>query len=275
MRLTVLVDNNTLIDRYYIGEPGVSYLLEDGETKILFDVGYSDVFMRNALKMNLSLDEIDYLALSHGHNDHTWGLSHFVQWLSEHEDAKAPTLVAHPLAFKSKRVEAVGEIGTLLSSEVLERRFAMLLSRQPVWLTERCVFLGEIPRRNDFENQTPLGSIELEEGRVDDYSLDDSALVYKGDDGLVIVTGCSHSGICNIVSQAKEVCNENRIQDIIGGLHLLDCASVTLEKTCEFLRQAGVKKLHAAHCTDLAAKIRLAQDFKIGEVGVGLRLEYK
>lgn len=274
MRLIVLVDNNTLIDRYYIGEPGVSYLLEEGETKILFDVGYSDVFIRNALKMKLPLGEIDYLALSHGHNDHSWGMSHFVQWLSEQEGAKTPTLVAHPLAFNSKRLEAVGEIGTLLGSEVLERRFSMLLSRQPVWLTERCVFLGEIPRRNEFENQTPIGSMELEGGRVDDFCLDDSALVYKGDDGLVIVTGCSHAGICNIVSQAKAVCNENRIQDIIGGLHLQDCAVQTLDKTCEFLRQAGLKTLHAAHCTDLAAKIRLAQDFTIGEVGVGLRLDY-
>ena len=275
MKLTVLVDNNTLIDRYYIGEPGVSYLLEDGEARLLFDVGYSDAFLKNALKMKLALGNIDYLAISHGHNDHTWGLGHFVQWLSEQEDAKSPTLVAHPLAFKSKRIEAVGEIGTLLSSEVLERQFAMVLTRQPVWLTERCVFLGEIPRRNDFENQTPVGSIEHEDGRIDDFSLDDSALVYKGDEGLVIVTGCSHAGICNIVAQAKAVCNENRIQDIIGGMHLLDCSAAMLDQTCAFLRQAGVQKLHAAHCTDLAAKIRLAQDFKLGEVGVGLRLEYK
>lgn len=55
MQLTVLVDNNTLIDRYYLGEPGVAYYLEDGDVRILFDVGYSDIFLRNAQALGIDL----------------------------------------------------------------------------------------------------------------------------------------------------------------------------------------------------------------------------
>ena len=73
MRLTVLVDNNTLIDRYLLGEPGVCYLIEVDDVRVLFDVGYSDIFLRNAQLLGVDLLQLDYLVLSHGHLDHTWG----------------------------------------------------------------------------------------------------------------------------------------------------------------------------------------------------------
>ena len=74
MKITVLVDNNTIIDRYLSGEPGVSYLLETSGKTILFDTGYSDMFIQNAKKLKIDLLNIDYLVLSHGHIDHTGGL---------------------------------------------------------------------------------------------------------------------------------------------------------------------------------------------------------
>lgn len=73
MKLTVLVDNNTFVDEYLIGEPGVSYYIECDGKKILFDLGYSDVFLKNAQTLKIDLSDIDDLVISHGHNDHTWG----------------------------------------------------------------------------------------------------------------------------------------------------------------------------------------------------------
>ncbi len=72
MRLTVLVDNNTFIDQYLLGEPAVSYYIEAENKKILFDVGYSDVFLQNAAKLGIDLTQLDMLVFSHGHLDHTW-----------------------------------------------------------------------------------------------------------------------------------------------------------------------------------------------------------
>ena len=77
MRLTVLMDNNTYIDRYYTGEPAAAYYVEDGERNILFDTGYSGAFIKNAEKMGIDLRNTTDIVISHGHNDHTGGLRAF------------------------------------------------------------------------------------------------------------------------------------------------------------------------------------------------------
>jgi 7,8-dihydropterin-6-yl-methyl-4-(beta-D-ribofuranosyl)aminobenzene 5'-phosphate synthase len=278
MELTVLVDNNTLIDRYFLGEPGVSYLLETGGKRVLFDVGYSDAFLTNARKLSIDLRDVDYVVLSHGHMDHTWGLVPLVRLyteaLIEQLPVKKPTLVTHPLTLSARRLGNLPEIGSLLTEEKLSGFFHLQLSREPVWLTERLVFLGEIERSNDFEAREPIGKI-LEEGvEKDDFLLDDSALAYKSPDGLVVITGCSHAGICNIVEQARKVCGDRRVVDIIGGLHLLNPPAEQLEGTLAYMESLRPHEVHACHCTDLDSKIALSGVVDLQEVGVGLVLEY-
>ncbi len=85
---------------------------------------------------------------------------------------------------------------------------------------------------------------------------------------------CSHSGICNITEYAREICNERRIVDIIGGFHLLSPSPEQMEGTCRYLEDAAPRALHACHCTSLEAKIALAGSCPVKETGVGLRLEY-
>jgi 7,8-dihydropterin-6-yl-methyl-4-(beta-D-ribofuranosyl)aminobenzene 5'-phosphate synthase len=227
MKLTVLVDNHTLIDRYFLGEAGVSYFIEDGEYRVLFDVGYSDVFIANARKINIDLLQMDHLVLSHGHLDHTWGLEPLIKLYTEAavEGAprRRPRLTAHPLVFAPKLLEGVGDIGMNIPETMLARHFELQLSRQPQWLTDRLVFLGEIERQNDFEAQHPLGRVVIDGREQDDFLLDDSALAYRSAKGLVVITGCSHAGICNIVEQAREICREERVVDIIGGFSPAGC----------------------------------------------------
>jgi 7,8-dihydropterin-6-yl-methyl-4-(beta-D-ribofuranosyl)aminobenzene 5'-phosphate synthase len=278
MKLTVLLDNNTLIDRYFLGEPGVSCLIETEGRKVLFDVGYSEAFIVNAQKLLLDLLDVDFVVLSHGHIDHTGGLVPLLRLYTEAKieklEAKRPTLVTHPLTLSPRRLGDLPEIGSLLSADKLSGFFHLQLSRDPVWLTERLVFLGEIERTNDFEAQKPLGKI-LEDGvEKDDFLLDDSALAYKAPEGLVIITGCSHAGICNIIEQARRVCGEDRVVDIVGGLHLLDPPAAQLEGTLEFLKALAPDSVHACHCTDLRSKIALSRVVSLEEVGVGLALGY-
>jgi len=278
MKLTVLIDNNTLIDRYFLGEPGVSYLIDDSGTKILFDVGYSDAFIVNARKMSINLLDLDFVVLSHGHLDHTWGLVPLVQLYTEgtieNLPVKKPTLVAHPQTFSTRTIGGLTEIGSLIAEEKLSRHFDLHLSRQPVQLTERLIFLGEIERTTKFEGRNAIGTIVDRDGETDDFIVDDSALVYTSPDGLVIITGCSHAGIVNVVEYAKKIGGDDRVLDIIGGFHLLNPPAEQLEGTVEYMKSLNPGAVHAGHCTDLQSKIELSKVVNLKDVGVGLTLEY-
>lgn len=276
MKLTVLIDNNTLIDRYFLAEPGLSFLIQTEDMNIVFDVGYSGAFLINAANMNIDINILDAVVISHGHMDHTWGLfyliKHYVETNLEGISITKPDLIAHPWAFNPKTEEV--EIGSLINESTLSRHFDLKLSIDPFWLTEKLVFLGEIERSNDFENNKPIGKVLNKEVMLDDYLKDDSAMVYKSKEGLIIVTGCSHAGICNIIEYAKKICNDDRIIDVIGGFHLLEPEKEILNKTCNYIKVNNVKMLHPCHCTDLGSKIALSKHCIVEEVGVGTVLEY-
>ena len=278
MRLTVLVDNNTFIDQYYIGEPGVSYYIEADGKKILFDAGYSDAFLINAQKMNIDLRDVDFIVLSHGHLDHTWGLQHLVKVLTDEnvnkKYAKKPILITNPETFTSRKNKKNREIGPNMTANSLSNYFEMRLSAAPIFITENLVYLGEIPRVTAFEADKPLGNIVTGQGEKPDFLMDDSALVYRLVSGLIIITGCSHSGICNIVEYAKKVINDNRILDIIGGLHLLNPSKSQLSGTLDYMKILKPNIMHACHCTELRSMIALASVVKLGEVGCGMVLDF-
>lgn len=277
MELTVLVDNNTLTDRYLLGEPGLSLHLRDGDRDVLFDCGYSDVLCTNAGRLGLDLGRLSAVALSHGHLDHTWGLApllaFFLGRATEGHPLPRPRLVAHPEALAPRSVDGM-PIGCHIAETALADYFQPTLTREPVKLTERLFFLGEIPRVFPFEATPPIGLRQTVAGPVPDDLPDDTALAYLGSSGLVVITGCAHSGICNIVEKARSVTGEKRLAAIVGGLHLLDAPPERLAETVHFLRAAGVADLYPGHCTDLAAKMALTQAARVHEVGVGLRLSF-
>ena len=118
------------------------------------------------------------------------------------------------------------------------------------------------------------GRIKIDGEYIDDYLYDDSALVYKGKDGLFIISGCSHSGICNIIEYAKKVCNDNRVVAVIGGFHLSD-DNHRLRETIKYFEENNIKEIYPCHCTSLLAKAKFIN--KLGdyvkEVGVSLEIE--
>lgn len=278
MELIVLVDNNTYIDRYFFGEPGVSFYIEERDCKILFDVGYSDIFMKNAEKMNVDLKNLDLIVVSHGHIDHTRGFGPLINMYTELKvegiEHNIPQIIAHPDAFNHKVFGDGMDIGSIIDGELLKRHFPYNLTKKPFFITDKLVFLGEIERTNEFENKEAIGSCNCDGHYVDDYLLDDTALVYKSKDGLVIITGCSHAGICNIIEYAKKICGDSRIADVIGGFHLLEPSDEQMNGTIDYFNNLDVKKIHACHCTDLYSKIKLSKVVDLAEVGVGLSLKF-
>lgn len=278
MKLSVLVDNNTIIDQYYKGEPGLSFHIKDGGKNILFDVGYSNIFIENAIQMKLNLNMIDYLILSHGHLDHTGGLDSLIKYYFEtkkKEDKKFSKLIAHPDCFKGKYYKDNTSIGINISEEVINNIFEVKKAKKHIWITEKLLYLGAIKRENNFEAKKPIGyQKEVKKGN-EDYIIDDTALAYTSKDGLVIITGCSHSGICNIVEQAKRITKIENVIDIIGGLHLLNPKKETLMKTKDYIKNLNLNELHACHCTDLNSKVKLAEVSNLKEIGAGMKLIYE
>lgn len=271
MKLKVLVDNNTYIDEYYFGEPAVSYYIEDEDTKILFDVGYSDLYIRNAQKMNISLNEISTIVISHGHNDHTGGLAYLKD--SGIFNLASLKILAHPDSFDSKIIDEL-EIGSPITKEELESFTTLELSRKPVKISSNLTYLGEIPRVFDFENSGPIGKCCCGGAPFkDDYLSDDTALVYETPQGLYIITGCSHSGICNIIEHAKKVCGQNTILGVIGGFHLFEL-SPRLEHTINYFKENNIKDLYPCHCVSFNVKAAMHQELPIHEVGVGLEVNW-
>lgn len=260
MKLTVLCDNTTRIDAYFVGEPGASYYLEDGDVRILFDTGYSDVYLRNAEKLGIDLTNLTAVVLSHGHNDHTGGLVYFPAM-------RRVPLYAHPSAFAPKRFEGE-DIGSPIAKDELEKIFDLRISVKPMWLTDKLVWLGEIPRANNFESRYAIGERLTENGWVADMLPDDTALAYRGNDGLWIITGCSHSGINNITEYAKCVCGDERICGIVGGFHLLKMSSQT-HRTVEWLGDIRPKHLRPCHCTCFHARAAIHNAIPVQETCVG------
>lgn len=266
LKLKILIDNNTYIDHYYYGEPAFCCHLETGGQRILFDAGYSAMFMDNAAQDGLDLSQVSAVVISHGHNDHTGGLGPFLEKFGR-PDLR---LIAHPQAFKPKTLEGL-DIGSPLSGEELSRRAALILTKDPLEIAPNLYFLGEIPLQHDFETQSPIGQLIDGGGAQDDYIIEDSALAYKGQNGLYVITGCSHRGICNIIEQAKEVCGDKRVLGVIGGFHLFK-NDRRVEKTVEYFLASGIKELYPCHCVSFEVKAAINQVLKVNEVGVGLEI---
>lgn len=272
LSLTILCDNNTKIDNYLYGEPGLSFWIECGGKRILFDTGYSDVFIKNAALLRIDLTQTDMLVYSHGHNDHTWGTHALVALFDRMGTAAKPRLVAHPRVFENKASDG-HIIGTMMRAEALSNYFDVTLSAEPLELAPGLWWLGEIPA--SVTRRAAVGHIDECGAQHPDFCVDDSALAYKGRGGLVIITGCSHSGICNIVEQARNVTGEERIADIIGGMHLLGRPASELDSIAAYFKSAGVRALRPCHCTDMAAKAALARTFPVAECGAGTKLEFE
>jgi 7,8-dihydropterin-6-yl-methyl-4-(beta-D-ribofuranosyl)aminobenzene 5'-phosphate synthase len=265
MRLTVLSDNNTFIDHYYVGEPALSFLLEDENMQILFDTGYSDTFVRNATSLGIDLSKTSLIVLSHGHNDHTRGLI-----FGEKKFNPRIRIMAHPDVFR-ERYENNRPIGSPFTFEQLNTKYELTLSKEPVCISEKCVFLGEIPCYFEFERREPVGILKIDSSTSPDFVMDDTAIVYKSDKGLFIVTGCSHSGICNIIEYAKHVCNQDKIAGVIGGFHLFS-VSEKLKRTINYFKENNITNLYPCHCVSFVAKAEIHKHIPIHEVGVGLSI---
>ncbi|MBQ9931346.1 MAG: MBL fold metallo-hydrolase, partial [Firmicutes bacterium] len=234
---------------------------------ILLDVGYSDVFLKNAEALNIDLSQVTDIVLSHGHNDHTGGLRAFLNAFSQ-----PVCLWAHPDVFLPKRKDGL-DIGSPMQQEELPDGVELHLTAEPAFVSPHACYLGQIPRHYPFEGCRPIGEVSKNGSFEPDFLFDDSGLVLSVDGGIFLLSGCAHSGIANMARQAKALCPGRELQGILGGFHLFELDTVSLN-TMDALSELGVQKLYPCHCTALPVKAALMERFPVEEVAVSLSLNF-
>ncbi len=221
---------------------------------MLLDFGFSeDVVARNAAALGVDLTKVEVAALSHGHTDHFGGLAQVAARIGK----KGLELVLHPVALgRNRYMEPVQDIKfrmpPLEEEKVKASGFKVTKSKEPLLLLNGDVlFLGEIPRRTRFEKGLPWAFYEEQGQKVWDPTEDDTALVMNlGSKGLVVLTGCAHSGIVNTVEYAREITGINKVHAIMGGFHLTGPAfEPIIDDTIESINQIGPDYVIPTHCT--------------------------
>ena len=237
LRITVLNDNRC-DNKDLRCEHGLSLYIEYNGKRILFDAGQTDIFIENARKLNIDVTKLDAIVLSHGDYDHGNGL----KYLNVNTD-----LICHPDFMLTRISKRTGnDNGLNQTKEELQKKFHLIETSSPYNVSDEIIFLGQIERNNDFEKGKNLPATD-ENGDIYQH-FDDSGIVIKTKDGIIVISGCSHSGICNTVEYAKKITNQDKVLAVIGGFHLKEVDECTL-KTIEYMKNNNVQGIYLAHCT--------------------------
>ena len=181
------------------------------------------------------------------------------------------TEITHPNAFiKRTRKNGSLNIGLALDKETIEKRFKLITSAKPYKISESILFLGEIPRTNNFESQSTNFA---DENGAADFVPDDSALAIVQDKSLIIISGCAHSGICNICEYAKKVTGISKISVVIGGFHLKHIDEQT-RQTIAYFKNEQIADIIPSHCTELPALSAFYTEFIIDQLKTGQVLSF-
>jgi 7,8-dihydropterin-6-yl-methyl-4-(beta-D-ribofuranosyl)aminobenzene 5'-phosphate synthase len=267
IRITTL-NENTTGRMGLLAEWGLSILVEVDGLKILLDTGYNVSVIHNAPLLGVDLSTIDKIILSHGHCDHTGGLHQILlSRIGKEVEVIAPPDIWSPKFWVSSYTRRLEEgsynyVGMLHQRGELEDLGASFnLTKDPTWITENIVTTGEIPMVTEYEKIDPHLYIKEGEEFHPDPLRDDRALIIKTELGLIIVFGCGHRGLINTIYYAQELTGVKTIHTVVGGLHLLPASKEQLEFDISKLKEFGIKKLGASHCTGMPAAMRLAQEF--------------
>ena len=258
--LTTLVENTVAQGgKSLLAEHGLSFYIEAGDRRILFDTGQNLAISNNARALGIPFDKIDTAVLSHGHYDHTGGLQSLLDCNPNF------SLHAHPDVFSHKVKEQNGKykfIGIPLDKHAIEHRGAAVkLRRNFLEIAPGIFSSGEIPLITDFEAVESDFFIKTEEGVVPDPLADDQAIILDTAKGLVVLLGCSHRGVVNTLSQVRRLTGKSNIHAIFGGLHLGQASSDKLKKIMAHLHGFGLEKIGVGHCTGPQAFVALANEF--------------
>ena len=254
--LRTLLENNLSRNRALVAEHGLSFLVETGNKKILFDCSAGKAARKNAEKMHVSLKDVDYVILSHSHYDHAGGYPDMAS-----HGVHAP-LVTGPRFFEEKYArdgEKYTYLGCGFGQELLEKKgIRHLVCEGTLTLFPGCHVAGGFERRYGFEKLPARFVRQTAEGMVEDEFPDEVCLVIEDGKGLIVIAGCSHPGILNMIESVKARFGKP-VYAVFGGSHLVEADEARLVETMKILGDMGIMTAGFNHCTGVVAQARLAQ----------------
>ncbi|MGC8658851.1 MAG: MBL fold metallo-hydrolase [Desulfomonilaceae bacterium] len=261
--------NGNMLTKTLLAEHGLSLLVDtwNGGTRhrTLLDTGYNaGTALHNMKILDLNPGEIDAMVISHGHMDHTGSLNVMLEAIG-----KPIAVVCHPDVFRSRFIEkpkmGLVKLPRLAVREQMAERGAKLSEeRGPVLLAEKTVLAtGQIPRVTGFEKGMPGARIENGgQLAVDNIEDDQAIVIHLADCGLVVISGCAHSGIINSLLYARKLTGEGKVYAVVGGFHLTGLSMDGLiNSTLQELKKLDPQFVVPMHCTGHAAIARFNAEF--------------
>ena len=243
MKVTVLIDN--IENNGCIGEWGLSFLIEYKNQKILLDTGSSDNFIKNANKLNIKLEDVDFGVLSHAHYDHGNGIDKFFEM-----NNKAPFYIQ-----KGSKENCFVKVLFYTRYIGLKKNLLEDYKDRIIYVDkDKEIIKGVHIIAHNTKNLETIGKKEhmyLKENntyRPDDFSHEQS-LVIECKDGLVVFNSCSHGGFSNIVKEVKEKFNDKNIIAYFGGLHLFNKKKKEVKSIAQGIIEDGISQIYTGHCT--------------------------
>lgn len=249
LKIATLIENNPDNEGCLLNEYGLSLYVEAYGKSILFDTGQSGSFIENAKKMNTDLSKLNYVILSHGHYDHTGGFKKLIEGFGN----SFTVLVGQGFFEEKYYLNSHGVykyIGNSFDEEYVHEKGILVkcIKDDITYIEESIMIFSNFTKKNDFE--LPSNKFIVKHGS--DYTLDsfsdEIALGVKFKDKLIIILGCSHIGVVNIIKTIMER-TKLPVYGVVGGTHLIEADEFRLEKTISFFKENNIKIIGVSHCT--------------------------
>lgn len=259
-KITTLLENKKEEEKSYYTEHGLSFVIETPSESIIFDTGQSDAFIENARLMGIDLSGVKKMIISHGHYDHSGGVKSFVE--KYHSDLQF-FVSSHFFDKKFKIADGMTKyIGNDFDEDFLQSNGVDInLIKNTITEVSENIYIITNFERYFLEKTNEQFYIEKNGNNITDEFNDEISIVIKGEEGLVVLVGCSHPGIRNIITSVKNAFPEP-ILAVIGGTHLRNASDERIMESVEMFKNLKVKKIGVSHCTGDRATDLLKNEMK-------------
>lgn len=275
IRLTILCENTSGPPRGTVGEHGFACFIETEAGNYLLDTGQGVGLTHNAALLGKDLSSVKAVLLSHGHYDHTLGLPDLLRRTGPVDVFAHPNIFAERYADDRHGRHFVGIPWRRAYLESLGARFRF--EKDYCQVAPGLYLSGEIPRLNELEKGDLRLVVPAGDGTfLPDPLLDDLSLVINSSKGLVLVLGCAHAGVVNIMEHVCRKTGQDKIYAVIGGTHLGFAGPEEFQEASRAFREFGVEQIGVSHCTGLPRAAQLysqyTERFFFGTVGTVLEV---